>query len=534
MADETLQIWKPVDWTAKAPTSPGTPPRPGDAPPARPGLLGRMASEGMAWPGPEAATADLKAGPPKQADDATGGGPFEWRSAARELSTERVNSGPAGVPFPVFLPYFDDQTGETPAARLAYRKMLSDGDVKSALISKILPVCALDLSVLPEDDGDPIQAEAAKFVEWNLTKRIDGGFIGLCWDVLIGGLVDGFSVLEKVWAAQDKGKYAGRWVLSALKPKQVGDDVILLTDSFRNIIGVRGLRYNAGEDWPPERFLIFRHLPMYGSPVAMSDLRAAYKHFWMRDTALKLRATFIEKRAIPSLLGKYKTTSQKASLDAALAMFKSQNYVSVPDDVLVEVLDAAGGAEAAFKEFDQDQIEAIYRSINGASLQAVEGKTGGARGNSRVHQTTAEVRVWHLSAMICQALNNHERGLVVDLCDLNFTLPEYPSAVMGSVDASDLTDDLAIYDGVKNKLGVSLSEADVRKKFRIAAPDKSKPGDELKPDKPQTAPGGAGGLAGLMGGGGGGGDGTGTATAAPGEGDDEGGQDDPFNLRGGA
>lgn len=525
-------LWKPSTWSSQPPPQPGDTPKdagggnpPLQAPERAAGILGWLASIGAYWPGASAAAADLKT-PARESDDDT-----PRRSAARELAWELTNSGPAGVIMPAFLPWFDEQTGETAGARAAYRKMLADGDIKSALLSKILPVTALDLTVQPDDDDDPLQAEIAAFIEWVFTRRLDGGWPGLVWDILIGGLVDGFSVLEKVWEPQARGKYRGKWVLSALKPKQVGDDIVPLTDQHRNVTGFRGLRYNAGQEWPPERFVHFRHLPMYGSPVGMSDLRAAYKEYWMLDTAKKLHAVFMEKRAIPTLWGRYKSGSQKPSLDAALAAFKSQNHISTPDDVLIDVIESAGGADSVFQGFQDARIEAIYRSINGASLQAVEGKTGGARGNSKVHESTAEVRVWHLSACIEALLNNYKSGLITDLTDLNYTLPEdaeYARAGLGAVDIADMEDDLKVYQGVQG-LGLALSEADVRKRFKVPAPDKTKEGDAVKPPGggggPPPEQDGPGGPAGPMGGPEGG-------KGDPGA--DAGGDDsDPFGLRGG-
>ena len=74
----------------------------------------------------------------------------------------------------------------------------------------------------------------------------------------------------------------------------VTKDVILLTDEFRNVVGVQGLRFNPGVTFDPSKFVIYRHMPLFDNPTGMSDLRAVYSRWWMLDTVLKLRAVGLE------------------------------------------------------------------------------------------------------------------------------------------------------------------------------------------------------------------------------------------------
>src|SRR5262245_26343688 len=194
----------------------------------------------------------------------------------QELDREKIRSGPSGVILPWFLPYFDDQTGETVAMRLAYRRMLADPNVKAAMLGKLLGVASLDLQVHPAKKQDAKDRTVAEFVQWMLTERTKGGIPELAWNVLSGALVDGFSVSEKVWGVEDKGRYKGRYVLRHLKPKDTYRDLVLEVDEFRNVVGVKTLRNNAGQIYAPANFLIYAHLPMYGSPAGASDFRAVY------------------------------------------------------------------------------------------------------------------------------------------------------------------------------------------------------------------------------------------------------------------
>ena len=65
---------------------------------------------------------------------------------------EKMASGPRAVTLPWFLPFFDQQDGETQEMRLAYRQMLRDPVVKGAVLGKLYGVAALDIKIAPVSD----------------------------------------------------------------------------------------------------------------------------------------------------------------------------------------------------------------------------------------------------------------------------------------------------------------------------------------------------------------------------------------------
>ena len=445
-----------------------------------------------------------------------------------EVLGERVRSGPRGIILPWFAPYMDEYTRETSGMRLAYRWMWADPNVKAAVLGKILSVCALDLNVIPAgkkkrsgfqgsvSQGSGPRArednfrneEIAEFVRWNLTERVQGCVPELAWSILSGGLTDGYSVSEKVWHHESRDEYAGKYVLFALKAKDVGNDVVLETDEFRNIVGVRALRYSAGEVFSPSSFVIFRHLPLFGTPVGMSDFRAAYGRWWMLDTVLKLRAMGLEKRAMPVMLGEYETTAQKPSLESALSLVRSQTWLSVPKGVRVEALNIAGSADSMFASAVADLKEDIFLAIQGATLQALTGQEGAMRGNSKVHKSTSDLFRWYLARCLEVILNDRDNGLIRDMVDLNYVVSSYPRAVLGAIDTADLLQEAEL-DQRLLSMGLKLSRSELYEKYSRTPP--GDPDDEMQspgqggPGKPPGGASGGGpgdGLAGLLGGGG--------------------------------
>ncbi len=438
------------------------------------GLLDYLRLDFGGWPGASAAQ----------------GQPIE-----REIERERVRSGPAGIILPWFLPFFDDKSGETQQMRLAYRRMMNDPNVKAAVLGKILDVAALDLNVIPVDKKDPKAKEVADFVQWMLMERLAGGVPGLVWTVLSGGLVDGYSIAEKVLGPQTQGKYAGKIVLRQLKAKVVDEDVVLQTDEFRNVVGVMGLRYNGAEEFHPSNFLIFSHLGFYQAPTGTSDLRAVYGRYWMLDTVLKLRAMGLEKRALPLLVGHYPANNPalKTSLENALSLAKSQNWFSAPDTAKIEALDIAGHGDDQFASCVRDLKEDIFLGIQGATLQALTGGRGQMRGNSLVHKDTAGKLVWFLSNALEALLNDHETGLVKDMVDLNYAVSEYPRAAFSAIELAELEEDLKIDTGL-HAIGVPLSLEETYERYNRTPPQNTAdvlPGAPLAPPGPAPKPGAA-------------------------------------------
>lgn len=411
------------------------------------------------WPGPDSAAGT-------RADD--------------EVSQEKVRGGPGGVILPWFAPYLDDQTAETEGMRLAYRRMWADSTVKAAILGKILSVCALDLNVIPADakgkkrvsrkNRDRNHERVAEFCRWNFNERVQGCVPELAWAILSGGLTDGYSISEKVWRHEERGQYRGKYILSALKPKDAGNDCVLMVDEFRNVVGVQALRYSGGEVYSPANFVIFKHLSLFGQPSGMSDLRAAYSRWWMLDTVQKLRAMGLEKRALPLLLGEYETTAQKPSVEAALALARSMAWMSVPKGVRIEAVNIAGAADGMFASAIADLKEDIFLAIQGATLQALTGQEGQMRGNSKVHKSTSDLFRWYLARSLEVLFNDADDGLIRDLVDLNFVVDDYPRAVLGAIDTADLLEELQLDQGLLS-LGLRLSKDELYEKYSRTPPD---------------------------------------------------------------
>jgi hypothetical protein len=408
-----------------------------------------------------------------------------------EITAGKTRAGPLDVLLPQFWPYYDPMGAGPPPHIL--RKMVSDPYVKSAMLGKILSVCAQDLQVRPFNKKDPFDQKVAAFSEWIWTERIDGGISDAIWNILSGGLIEGYSVNEEIFQLERDGDWKGKVALDSLKALDVGNDIALRIDDRKNVVSLYGLRFNAGKEYDPGAgFLIYRHLPFYNSPTGTSDFRAVYAAWWKLQTAEALRMVFLEKKAIPFVIGKA-NPSQMASLNDVLSKLKSQNFATVPPNVMMEVINAAGTADAAFKDACQSYREDIFQGIQFATLQSLQGKTPQARGDSDVHQNTAQLGKTHLAAQMTRLISKANR----DVLDINFArLQHYPKLTLSAIDTSDQLQKLQVFQGA-NAMGLDLSKEQVCDTLNLTPPES--PDDRLPGQPPHPGggpPGGPGGAPG--------------------------------------
>jgi hypothetical protein len=376
------------------------------------------------------------------------------------------------------LPWWDGRGDEPADFRRSVRKMVHESNVKGALLDKVFSVASLDLQVHPASDDarDGLIADGFRAC----FEAMDGGLRGFFGEVILNGLIDAHSVCEKVWRVQERGKWRDQWGYQAVKFK---DGAELVADEFNNVRGVRSVTGGEPQVWDAADFVVFIHLPLFGKLTGTSDLRAAYKCWWLIENVDEMRALAAEKFSTPFLQGEYPPGEDdvRRALEGAMEAAAGQTWVSIPMGTRLTMLDLATRGQADYQAFKDDQRRDVYLGICGAVLQAVEGTTTGGRGNSLVHRGTADTRAWYVASVAAELIG---RQMVPDYVDANYLgSPEYPTVTIGSVNDAEMTASLAVDSGLQD-MGYDLSKKELGKRYgRQWA---SSPDDVLR--KPATAP----------------------------------------------
>jgi hypothetical protein len=374
-----------------------------------------------------------------------------------------------------FLPWLDSYTRETPAMRRTYREMLKSSVVKAALLAKVFSVASLPLQVHATGKSQR-ERYVADFTK-DAVLHCEGGLCRIAETVLLPMLLDGHSVSNKVVDQATRGKWRGMYVYQKLKSKDTesGPAVKLITDEYANVIGVKAYGYGQQEMLDPKGFVILSYLGLFESANGMSDMRAVYAPYWRLDTVQKLRIIHLEKYTSPAMVGWYTDRTDQDAVEAALAQFKGNTYLTLPEGARVEALQIAMRGEAEFQQAVKDYNE----EIAGAFLQMLTSQGGGGdmRGDSQTQKGTAQLFVWYLAELL--ATRAITQQMIPDVIDPNFADVDYPTATLGSVDDSELKASADLDDVLVNRLSMPLSMSERAEYYgRQLATD---PNDAIKP-----------------------------------------------------
>ena len=271
-----------------------------------------------------------------------------------------------------------------PGGSAIYRRMLSDPQVKACLQTKKFAA----LSQRWEVHAASASAEDEQIASFmrDALLGMQGSVLDTLYDVL-DALAFGSSLVEINYQWIETGPNAG-WVgWKSLKSKDPAG-FTLETDAFANVVAVRGL---DGAAYPPDKFLRYAWLPLYENPLGQSDLKAAYKPWFVKQQLLRWWAKYLEKFGLPTVTGTYDPRGygpeQQRELLGIVAQVHNESAVVLPSDMHLGLLETARAQAAGFAEAVEYLDRAIAKSILGQTLTTdspTEG--GGSYALGSVHQ----------------------------------------------------------------------------------------------------------------------------------------------------
>ena len=366
-------------------------------------------------------------------------------------------------------PYVPDDLVSAKGGGLAlYRGMLRDGHVKAAVLGKSLAVAGRAWTVTPASDG-PQDVEIAEFITWAI--RAARGLFKDDVRKILNALITGVSISEIVYRAPTRrGRFGDKIGLEAVKDKDP-DAFQFVTDPFGNLTGLLHRPGTSSRTVPldPEKFLIFSHLPVYGNPWGTSDLRAAYRAFWIKDNCWKFRAIFLERWGLPTPIGKY-PRGQSGAREKMIAIIDSWQHetgIVIPEDLQFDVIKNATASEDVYQKAMQDLNAEIVIGIQGAVLQILEGSRTGARAATETHAESAVPFVDFLAEVVGDLITER---IVKPLVSLNYNVQDYPTFAFEAPQRG-LQERAEVLRIVVGDLGLPVARRHLYSEFGIPEPD---------------------------------------------------------------
>lgn len=276
-----------------------------------------------------------------------------------------------------------------------YQDMLRDPMVQAADFVRCHAVTMNGFEIVPalDDEDDPnyeAAVEQAEFIGYAF-EELEGDILDILAG-LAGAYAYGWAIAEPVYEEVVEGDHAGKIGLKTIKPKDP-QYLSLNSDEYGNLTTVvQSVSLTGGrterQEWPVERFIVYRHRPWHGSLYGRSDLAAAYNAWAAKQHAMKHMALFLEKQGTPPLLGWYRQgapKSEQEELLAKLVKLQSQTVAVMPVGTEIKFIEAAFNPEARFVDAIRHYNAEISIALLGQTLTSAEGERSGSLALGQVH-----------------------------------------------------------------------------------------------------------------------------------------------------
>ena len=247
-----------------------------------------------------------------------------------------------------------------------YKKMRIDDQIKAVLAIKKMAILSTgwDIHAASQDAED---VEKQEFIKWNLDN-----LVGTLEKYLYNMLTKfdfGFSISECVWYRIEKGRWAGRIGLKAIKTREpffymfdtdshgnLADDGIVYMGSVPDSVIDAGdwqrPKSNIGVRYPVNKFIICTHQEEFSNFYGTSDLRSAYRAWWSKEVLIRFMNIYGERFGMPTHVGKFPPGMSKPDRDdlkKVLDQVQAKYSIVIPNDVELELLQSGAGGWEGFR-----------------------------------------------------------------------------------------------------------------------------------------------------------------------------------------
>ena len=352
-----------------------------------------------------------------------------------------------------------------------YETMMSDAMVRAAINTKRFALLAKPWRVFPAEGKSARAAEMRDFVEDAL--RGMAGPDGAARDFrqvlfqMMSAFYRGFSVAEMIWKLEERGRWAGRYTLAAIKaksPKQIGFEV----DDYLNVEAITSWTPVAGfTTVPREKCVLYIYNPHDELPYGDSDLRAVYKHWWSKDSLAKFWNLALQKYGMPMLFAQSSANGAESQrLLDLLGQVQQDASAIFPRDVTPQLLQSNMNADTFVNAVDWHNQQ-IAQGILLQTLTSGEGRRSGSRALGMVHFNVLLFALENAKADIEAAVNTQ---IVKPLVEYNFGevgAALTPRFSLGGIDEKDISQLATAYNVLLTHGVVGNREQAVREAFGL-------------------------------------------------------------------
>lgn len=293
-----------------------------------------------------------------------------------------------------------------------YEKMLTDGQVKSALDMIKLSATAKGFTVTGDDDESKKYAD---FINENF-EMIRGNMEDVLKEIMTA-LEYGYSCTEKVFEYKD-----GKIMLKKLKtldPYSVAGK----TDRFGDLMYVKQRIGSKTIKIPADKVLWYAHQKRFGNIYGQSRLRTVYKHWFIKDKMYRFANIAYERYGTPLLVGSVEDKNDVPEITRLLRNINGMTGLGLSGGADVKAIQTTN---ADFIGYIEHHDRKIMESL--LVPPSLLGLSRGQSGSYALSSNQFDIFMIHLESIQRDIKSLIEEEIIRPLVDLNFpNVTRYPA-----------------------------------------------------------------------------------------------------------
>jgi len=323
--------------------------------------------------------------------------------------------------------------------------------------------------------GEPRDLAIAAFVREAL-ERVEGSFMDDLRNIA-GAIRYGYSLAELVWEPWDSTRHGERIALRAIKDKPP-EYFMFEADAYGNL---KGLRHRFGTDrrlLPLNKFVHFAFEAEGENPYGHGLLSRSFWHDWFMREGWKFWAVYLERFGSPlvrATVPRGTTPAERKELEDLISSIQQRTGIVIPEGFALEFVEATRSGVAGYREFIEEQKEAIAVVVLGQTLTTYVGSRG-SQALGTVHQHTKDDIIAADAEAMATVVNEQ---IIKRLVDANFAgVERYPAWTWEMTDLRDLEAFARVVVRLRNT-GIRVPVEWAYRTFGIPIPQ---PGEEVLAD----------------------------------------------------
>lgn len=370
------------------------------------------------------------------------------------------------------------ETGQLDQVDELYSAMYHEWDSLQKDVNKVTAALgALDFKAVPyADDGEkptPQAEEVARLVNaalWHAPQSGTGEWVHSFAD-LIGSvyhaLLRGYNVHEIVWAFDGQMYFPSGYL--PILPQFFAWEY-RAGEKDRLLLYPDGIGMGTGRDFPANKFIVALNTLGVDHPMHNAIFRALVPWFCAAVWGPRWLMQYCQIFGMPFRTFQVATAEERTQLEAKLADLPVVNDVVLLEGESVDVKTAGNSTGIPQQALIELAEKACHKLILGQTLTSDTTKDGGSRAQAEVHSDVMHDEILNVGEFVCSVLNAQ---LIPAIVRMNYgttqvPMPELRCSLPNSTATKETVD---LFDGMINKLGMTLRRSDVYDRLGMAIPD---------------------------------------------------------------